>query len=150
MVGGSHSTLQEEKILSNQSINDTTQLHYWKSVKRKTFIADFRSLITLVNSTYIFQILAGFSLALALVSMLLLSVLDKYSIWTAGSKLSYRHPFPGFMVYWVITAIYISWVHKMNLFWMLACTGITGILSFPRKRGSRRSVPFDRAQYIGQ
>jgi hypothetical protein len=30
--------------------------------------ADFRSLITLVNSTYIFQILAGFSLALALVS----------------------------------------------------------------------------------
>jgi REP element-mobilizing transposase RayT len=31
-------------------------------------IADFRSLITLVNSTHIFQILAGFSLALALVS----------------------------------------------------------------------------------
>jgi hypothetical protein len=31
-------------------------------------IADFRSLITLVNSTHIFQILAAFSLALALVS----------------------------------------------------------------------------------
>jgi hypothetical protein len=33
-----------------------------------TFNADFRSLLTLVNSTHIFQTLAGFSLALALVS----------------------------------------------------------------------------------
>ncbi len=54
------------------------------------------------------------------------------------------------MVYWMITAIYISRGHKMNFLWMPAGAGITGILSFPRKRKYTKNVTYDHAQYIGQ
>jgi hypothetical protein len=43
-----------------------------------------------------------------------------------------------FMVYWVITAIYFHEDHKMNFLWMPVRAGMTGILSFPRKRESMK------------
>jgi hypothetical protein len=43
-----------------------------------------------------------------------------------------------FMVYWVIIAIYFHEDHQMNFLWMPARSGMTGILSFPRKRESMK------------
>ena len=56
----------------------------------------------------------------------------------SGGELSCVTHSQDFMVYWMITAIYISQGHKMNFLWMPARTGITGILSFPRKRKSMK------------
>jgi hypothetical protein len=44
-----------------------------------------------------------------------------------------------FMVYRVIIAIYFHQDHKMNFLWMPARAGMTGILSFPRKRESMKT-----------
>jgi hypothetical protein len=43
-----------------------------------------------------------------------------------------------FMVYWVIIAIYFHEDHKMSFLWMPTRSGMTGILSFPRKRESMK------------
>jgi hypothetical protein len=42
-----------------------------------------------------------------------------------------------FRVYWVITAIYFHEDQKMNFLWMPVRAGMTGILSSPRRHGSK-------------
>jgi hypothetical protein len=53
---------------TNQQIADCLGFRDARRMRPFRETADFRSLITLVNSTHIFQILAAFSLAFALVS----------------------------------------------------------------------------------
>jgi hypothetical protein len=50
----------------------------------------------------------------------------------------------------VIMAIYTSQGHPMYYLWRPACTGMTGILLFARKRKSEKSFADNRAPYIGQ